>query len=130
MTAMPPNFDPLRFCVQPRVTAQERQQWIATAAYFKAQRRGFTPGQEARTGLRPRPKSQRWSRYQALMGFYADSLDDAQVTISAIAKCAQCLLIFRTIVCGDRLRDAVKLNDDRALFEARFRRLEPACRAP
>ena len=47
MTAMPPNFDPLRFCVQPRVTAQERQQWIATAAYFKAQRRGFTPGQEA-----------------------------------------------------------------------------------
>jgi Protein of unknown function (DUF2934) len=47
MTAMPPNFDPLRFCVRPRVTAQERQQWIATAAYFKAQRRGFTPGQEA-----------------------------------------------------------------------------------
>ncbi len=47
MTAMPPNFDPLRFCVQPRVTAQERQQWIATAAYFKAQRRGFAPGQEA-----------------------------------------------------------------------------------
>jgi len=47
MTAMPPNFDPLRFCVQPRVTAEERQQWIATAAYFRAQRRGFTPGQEA-----------------------------------------------------------------------------------
>jgi hypothetical protein len=46
MTAMPPNFDPLRFCVQPRVTAQERQQWVATAAYFKAQRRGFTSGQE------------------------------------------------------------------------------------
>jgi Protein of unknown function (DUF2934) len=48
MTAMPPNFDPLRFCVQPRVmTVQERQQWVATAAYFKAQRRGFAPGQEA-----------------------------------------------------------------------------------
>ena len=48
MTAMPPrNFDPLRFCVRPRVSAEERQQWIATAAYFKAQRRGFTPGQEA-----------------------------------------------------------------------------------
>ena len=47
MTAMPPNFDPLRFCVQARITAQERQQWLATAAYFKAQRRGFTPGQEA-----------------------------------------------------------------------------------
>jgi hypothetical protein len=46
MTAMPPNFDPLRFCVQPRVSAEERQQWIATAAYFRAQRRGFAPGQE------------------------------------------------------------------------------------
>ncbi|HEY4340242.1 MAG TPA: DUF2934 domain-containing protein [Steroidobacteraceae bacterium] len=46
MTAMPPNFDPLRFCDRPRVTAEERQQWIATAAYFRAQRRGFTPGQE------------------------------------------------------------------------------------
>jgi len=48
MTAMPPrNFDPLRFCVLPRVTAAEREQWIATAAYFRAQRRGFTPGEEA-----------------------------------------------------------------------------------
>ena len=48
MTAMPPrNFDPLRFCVLPRVTAEQREQWIATAAYFRAQRRGFTPGQEA-----------------------------------------------------------------------------------
>jgi hypothetical protein len=47
MTAMPPNFDPLRFCVQPRLTAEERQQWIARAAYFRAQRRGFTPGQDA-----------------------------------------------------------------------------------
>jgi hypothetical protein len=48
MTAMPPrNFDPLRFCVLPRVTAEQRQQWLATAAYFRAQRRGFTPGQEA-----------------------------------------------------------------------------------
>jgi hypothetical protein len=48
MTAMPPrNFDPLRFCVLPRVTAEERQQWIATAAYFMAQRRGFAPGHEA-----------------------------------------------------------------------------------
>ncbi len=48
MTAMPPrDFDPFRFCVLPRVTAEERQQWIATAAYFRAQRRGFTPGHEA-----------------------------------------------------------------------------------
>jgi hypothetical protein len=48
MSAMPPrNFDPLRFCVPPRVTAEERRQRIATEAYFRAQRRGFTPGEEA-----------------------------------------------------------------------------------
>ncbi len=47
MTAMPPsNFDPLRFCVRPSVTMEERRQWVATAAYYRAQRRGFTPGQE------------------------------------------------------------------------------------
>jgi hypothetical protein len=48
MTAMPPrNFDPLRFCVVPRISVEERQQWVATAAYYKAQRRGFAPGFEA-----------------------------------------------------------------------------------
>ncbi len=48
MTSMPPrNFDPLRFCVAPRVSADERRQWVATAAYFKAERRGFAPGREA-----------------------------------------------------------------------------------
>ena len=48
MTSMPPhNFDPLRFCVAPRVSADERRQWIATAAYFKAEHRGFAPGFEA-----------------------------------------------------------------------------------
>lgn len=48
MTAMPPrNFDPLRFCVMPRVSPEERQRRIATAAYFRAQRRGFAPGHEA-----------------------------------------------------------------------------------
>jgi hypothetical protein len=45
---MPPrNFNPLHFCVHPQVIAAERQQWIATAAYFRAQHRGFTPGREA-----------------------------------------------------------------------------------
>ena len=48
MTAMPPrNFDPLRFCVAQRVSAEERQLWIATAAYFKAESRGFAPGNDA-----------------------------------------------------------------------------------
>lgn len=48
MTAMPPrNFDPLRFCVAQRVSNEERLSWIATAAYFKAEHRGFTPGSEA-----------------------------------------------------------------------------------
>ncbi len=48
MTAMPPNFDPLRFCVTDHVnlSAEERQHWIATAAYYRAEHRGFSPGQE------------------------------------------------------------------------------------
>jgi hypothetical protein len=52
MTAMPPtHFNPLRFCVLQSVSAQERQQWIATAAYFRAQRRGFAAGHEAEDWL-------------------------------------------------------------------------------
>jgi Protein of unknown function (DUF2934) len=51
MTAMPPYFNPLRFCVLEGVSAEERQQWIATAAYFRAQRRGFAAGHEARDWL-------------------------------------------------------------------------------
>jgi Protein of unknown function (DUF2934) len=51
MTAMPPNFDPLRFCVSQIVTAEQRQQWIATAAYFRAQRRGFAGGHDAEDWL-------------------------------------------------------------------------------
>ena len=48
MTSMPPrNFDPLRFCVAPKISADERRKWIATAAYFKAEHRGFAPGNEA-----------------------------------------------------------------------------------
>jgi Protein of unknown function (DUF2934) len=48
MTSMPPrNFDPLRFCVTQRVAPDERREWIATAAYFKAERRGFAPGNDA-----------------------------------------------------------------------------------
>jgi hypothetical protein len=47
MTAMPPNFNPLRFCVVQSVSAEERQHWIATAAYFRAQRRCFAAGHEA-----------------------------------------------------------------------------------
>ncbi len=51
MTAMPPNFDPLRFCVAQHVSAEQRQQWIATAAYFRSQRRGFAPGHAAEDWL-------------------------------------------------------------------------------
>jgi hypothetical protein len=47
MTAMPPNFDPLRFCTVQRVSAEERRQWIETAAYYRAEHRGFAPGNEA-----------------------------------------------------------------------------------
>ncbi len=51
MTAMPPNFDPLRFCVVQCVSAEQRQEWIATAAYFRAQRRGFAAGHDAQDWL-------------------------------------------------------------------------------
>ncbi len=51
MTAMPPKFDPLRFCVAHHVSAEQRQQWIATAAYFRAQRRGFSAGHDAQDWL-------------------------------------------------------------------------------
>ncbi|MEJ0006267.1 MAG: DUF2934 domain-containing protein [Steroidobacteraceae bacterium] len=45
---MPPrNFDPLRFCPVQKTSAEERRLWIETAAYFKAERRGFSPGHEA-----------------------------------------------------------------------------------
>jgi Protein of unknown function (DUF2934) len=48
MTAMPPsNFDPMHFCVAHSLPTEVRRQWIETAAYFKAQQRGFTPGHEA-----------------------------------------------------------------------------------
>jgi hypothetical protein len=48
MTAMPPrNFDPLRFCVAHQVSEDERRLWIATAAYYRAEHRGFIPGNEA-----------------------------------------------------------------------------------
>jgi hypothetical protein len=48
MTAMPPrNFDPFHFCITLCSSKEERSQWIAVAAYYKAQRRGFVPGYEA-----------------------------------------------------------------------------------
>jgi hypothetical protein len=46
MTAMPPDFDPLRFCAHQSISAEDRHHWIATAAFFRAQRRGFEPGHE------------------------------------------------------------------------------------
>jgi hypothetical protein len=52
MTGMPPrNFNPLRFCVVQSVSAEERQERIATEAYFRAQRRGFAAGHEAEDWL-------------------------------------------------------------------------------
>lgn len=51
MTAMPPKFDPLRFCAAQSTTAEERQQRIATTAYFRALRRGFAAGHEAEDWL-------------------------------------------------------------------------------
>jgi len=41
-----PPFNPLRFSlpVKPVVSAEERRDLIARAAYFRAERRNFTPG--------------------------------------------------------------------------------------
>ncbi len=39
-------FDPLRFCPLPRDDAAERRAMIAEAAYFRAERHGFSPGSE------------------------------------------------------------------------------------
>lgn len=42
----PPNFNPLRFCIPPSHTRQERQALIARAAYLRAERRGFRAGHD------------------------------------------------------------------------------------
>jgi hypothetical protein len=42
-----PAFNPLRFSLPPvRVSEEERCNMIARAAYFRAERRHFAPGQE------------------------------------------------------------------------------------
>jgi hypothetical protein len=41
-----PRFDPLRFSRPNGPTQQERRRMIAEAAYHRAQRRGFTGGNE------------------------------------------------------------------------------------
>jgi len=50
MTALPPkpthNFFPLRFSPPQTVSADERRELIATAAYLRAESRGFAAGHE------------------------------------------------------------------------------------
>jgi hypothetical protein len=42
-----PSFNPLRFSLPvKRVSEQERRNMIARAAYFRAEKRNFAPGQE------------------------------------------------------------------------------------
>jgi hypothetical protein len=42
-----PSFNPLRFSLPvKRVSEEERRALIARAAYFRAERRNFAPGQE------------------------------------------------------------------------------------
>ena len=56
-----------------------------------------------------------------------DALDNAHVTIDGVPKCAEGLLIARTTVRVDGLRDAVKLEQDDALIKPTF---IDACRQP
>jgi hypothetical protein len=50
MTALPPkpthNFFPLRFCPPLVVSDAERRRMIETAAYLRAELRGFEPGHD------------------------------------------------------------------------------------
>jgi hypothetical protein len=45
------RFNPLRFSLPPPVTAEDRQNMIARAAYFRAERRNFEPGRETEDWL-------------------------------------------------------------------------------
>jgi hypothetical protein len=46
-TYLRPSFNPLRFSLPvKRVSEEERRTMIARAAYFRAERRNFAPGQE------------------------------------------------------------------------------------
>ena len=49
-----------------------------------------------------------------------DAFDNAQVTIGSLPEYAKCLLIPRTVMRGDRLCDAIKLNEDDALIKPTF----------
>src|ERR1700745_1156867 len=55
------------------------------------------------------------------------TLDDAQVALGTVAEQAQCLLIDRTVMGRDGLRDAIKLDDDDALI---YSALIDACGQP
>src|SRR4029453_15561774 len=56
-----------------------------------------------------------------------DTLDNPQLAVAALAERAPRFLICRTVVRGDRLRDAVELDHDGSLFEAQLVHL---CRQP
>jgi len=49
-----------------------------------------------------------------------DSLNNAQVAIHRVAQYAECFLVSGTVVCGDRVCDAVEFNQNGALAETAF----------
>ena len=49
-----------------------------------------------------------------------DALDDAHITIGSVTECTECLLIPGTVMRRDGLRDAIKLEEDRALIQPTF----------
>jgi transcription initiation factor TFIIIB Brf1 subunit/transcription initiation factor TFIIB len=55
VTALPPrsayNFNPLRFCVFPAISEEERRRRIAAVAYFKSVAQGFDPGRDIENWL-------------------------------------------------------------------------------
>jgi hypothetical protein len=50
-SARPLRFNPLRFSLPPPVSADDRKEMIALAAYYRAERRKFEPGHEVEDWL-------------------------------------------------------------------------------
>ena len=74
---------------------------------------------------RPLPMGRRQSPGRDLAPFVSaclsfDAFDNAQVPINGVPEYAQCLLIRSAVMRGDRLRDAIKLDEDDALLKPTF----------
>src|SRR4029077_1525502 len=85
--------------------------------------RRMTPTAQDRSSGSAMPRPCTVTSYLGTVARARTSLDaghDAQVAVRAVAECAQCLLIGRAVVRGDRLLHAVELDEHAALIEPAF----------